>query len=296
MTSKSGQQAVGPGQVDGVPPGAIAVPESGRADVFAGGSIRRWTRLSPPPTGPSECASDKEGLPRKKFLVFESGSGLGKTEFVTVRAGPSPTFELNRANCCNRPDLRQHCALTHRVVLSDEVPPSLVASNMKQFQAPSSCVDLEHSPWEQRLPGVPQRQLPGRVQQRVVPPLHAGPRAGRAGVARCEQCRRRRADVFGGRWIRRWTRLSPPPTGPSDCASARCGNVSAHRRPWCRRAPVGFLDMPGHRFVSAEKSQASGASWGACMQARCVYRRAVFDAGGDGIVQAVKLGARPLTT
>ena len=89
---------------------------------------------------------DKVGLPRKKFLVLEGGSGLGKTEFVRALAGPSRTLELNCANCGNSPDLRQHCALTHKVVLFDEAPPSLVASNRKLFQAPCCWVDLGHSP------------------------------------------------------------------------------------------------------------------------------------------------------
>jgi hypothetical protein len=89
---------------------------------------------------------DKEGLPRKKFLVLEGGSGLGKTEFVRALAGPSRTLELNCANCANSPDLRQHCALTHKVVLFDEAPPSLVAANRKLFQAPCCWVDRGHSP------------------------------------------------------------------------------------------------------------------------------------------------------
>ena len=89
---------------------------------------------------------EKEGLPRKKFLVLEGGSGLGKTEFVRALAGPSRTLELNCANCGSSPDLRQHCALTHKVVLFDEAPPSLVAANRKLFQAPCCWVDLGHSP------------------------------------------------------------------------------------------------------------------------------------------------------
>ena len=89
---------------------------------------------------------DREGLPRKKFLVLEGGSGLGKTEFVRALAGPSRTLELNCANCGTSPDLRQHCALTHKVVLFDEAPASLVAANRKLFQAPCCWVDLGHSP------------------------------------------------------------------------------------------------------------------------------------------------------
>ena len=108
------------------------------------GSLRRFRVF--PQIEAWRSSYDKEGLPRKKFLVLEGGSGLGKTEFVRALAGPGRTLELNCANCGTSPDLRQHNALLHKIVLFDEAPPSLVAQNRKLFQAPCCWVDLGHSP------------------------------------------------------------------------------------------------------------------------------------------------------
>lgn len=90
-------------------------------------------------------ASTQPFLRRKKFLVLEGASGLGKTEYIRSLAGPSATLELNCAACAH-PDLRAHNARLHRVVLFDEAQPVMVASNRKVFQAPAAWVDLGHSP------------------------------------------------------------------------------------------------------------------------------------------------------
>jgi hypothetical protein len=83
---------------------------------------------------------------RKKFLVLEGPSGMGKTEFARHLAGAEATLELNCANCGNHPDLRRHDALKHLVVFCDEAPPRMVAANRKLFQAPATMLDLGHSP------------------------------------------------------------------------------------------------------------------------------------------------------
>lgn len=92
------------------------------------------------------AAAEVGGQRRKKFLVLEGPSGLGKTEYVRSLYGPSQTLELNCASCGRNPDLRQHDSLRHRCILFDEASPELVLANKKLFQAPATWVDLGHSP------------------------------------------------------------------------------------------------------------------------------------------------------
>lgn len=83
---------------------------------------------------------------RKKFLVLEGPSGVGKTEFIRALFGATRTLELNCASCGTSPDLRQLDPERHRLVLFDEASPEMVLKNRKLFQAPAALVDLGHSP------------------------------------------------------------------------------------------------------------------------------------------------------
>jgi len=83
---------------------------------------------------------------RKKFLVLEGPTGLGKTEYVKPLFGVARTLELNCANCGNYPNLRGHDPDVHDCVLFDEGTMGMVLSNRKLFQAPASWVDFGHSP------------------------------------------------------------------------------------------------------------------------------------------------------
>jgi hypothetical protein len=83
---------------------------------------------------------------RKKFLVIEGPSGLGKTAYVRQLCGPEATLELNAAGSGTCPDLRQHNAALHKIILFDEGSPLMVLSNKKLFQCPACMVDLGHSP------------------------------------------------------------------------------------------------------------------------------------------------------
>ena len=83
---------------------------------------------------------------RKRFLVLEGPSGIGKTEYVRSLHGASRTLELNCASCGTSPDLRQHNPEVHRLVLFDEGSPEMVLHNRKVFQAPAAILDLGHSP------------------------------------------------------------------------------------------------------------------------------------------------------
>ena len=81
---------------------------------------------------------------RKKFLVLEVKSGVGKTEFVRGLFGPDKTLELNCAGI-GAVNLRDFKPLEHKVVLWDEASPELVLGNRKLFQCPPCWIDLGHS-------------------------------------------------------------------------------------------------------------------------------------------------------
>jgi len=83
---------------------------------------------------------------RKRFLVLEGPSGLGKTEYIKALFGPDNVLELNCGSCGTVVSLRQFRAHQHRCVLFDEASAALVLHNRKVFQAPPTWVDLGHSP------------------------------------------------------------------------------------------------------------------------------------------------------
>ena len=79
---------------------------------------------------------------RKKFLVLEGGSGLGKTEYAKRLTGnQDECYEVNMANGDDF-DLRGFVPLRHKTILWDEAAPSLVAAQRKLFQCPACWVDL----------------------------------------------------------------------------------------------------------------------------------------------------------
>ena len=83
---------------------------------------------------------------RKKFLVLDGPSGVGKTQYVKGLFGAERVLELNCASCGSSPDMRQFRADVHDAVLFDEGSVKLVLENRKLFQAPPCLVDLGHSP------------------------------------------------------------------------------------------------------------------------------------------------------
>ena len=83
---------------------------------------------------------------RKRFLVLDGPSGLGKTEYVKGLFSAAHVLELNCANCGSAPDLRPFQTDRHKCVLFDEGSVKMVLNNRKLFQAPPCLVDLGHSP------------------------------------------------------------------------------------------------------------------------------------------------------
>jgi hypothetical protein len=82
---------------------------------------------------------------RKKFLVLEGASGLGKTEYARSLFGVEKTLELNCAGSLNF-CLREHDPLLHRCILWDEAQLQLVLQERKLFQCPACWVQLGASP------------------------------------------------------------------------------------------------------------------------------------------------------
>jgi hypothetical protein len=82
---------------------------------------------------------------RKKFLVLEGASGLGKTEYARSLFGVERTLELNCAGSLSF-CLREHDALRHRCILWDEARVQLVLQERKLFQCPACWVQLGASP------------------------------------------------------------------------------------------------------------------------------------------------------
>ena len=82
---------------------------------------------------------------RKKFLVIQGPSGVGKTEFIKSLAGPGATLEIS-ADGMTSPYLRNFQAEKHRVIFWDECQPKLVCMYRKLFQCPASWITLGVSP------------------------------------------------------------------------------------------------------------------------------------------------------
>ena len=82
---------------------------------------------------------------RKRFLVLDGPSRLGKTQFVRSLFSMASVLELNCAGvtsvCLGSFDVTKHQCL-----LWDEASPVLILSNRKIFQHQPTLVDLGHSP------------------------------------------------------------------------------------------------------------------------------------------------------
>jgi hypothetical protein len=87
---------------------------------------------------------------RKKVLVLEGGTGLGKTEFVRRLFYPKETFEINARGTAHF-SLREFDPRRHACVLFDEAPAELVLNNRKLFQCPAVLVELGASPTAQHV-------------------------------------------------------------------------------------------------------------------------------------------------
>ena len=78
---------------------------------------------------------------RRKFLVLDGPSRMGKTEYVRSLIEPVAILELNCASCVD-PPLSGFKTSTHKLVLLDEGTVEMVLRNRKMFQCPNAHVQL----------------------------------------------------------------------------------------------------------------------------------------------------------
>ena len=85
--------------------------------------------------------------PRKKFLVLDGPSGMGKTECVRSLFGTEATLERNAA-CNDHAHLRDFDPFVHKTNLWDAASLRMVLAQRKLFQCPACWADLGGSPTE----------------------------------------------------------------------------------------------------------------------------------------------------
>jgi len=83
---------------------------------------------------------------RRKFLVLDGDSGLGKSDFAKSLVPQGAALDLNCASCGDEPPLRGYFKPDkHKLILFDEASAQLVITNKKAFQGPVSAVQLGSS-------------------------------------------------------------------------------------------------------------------------------------------------------
>ena len=81
---------------------------------------------------------------RRKFLVLNGPTRLGKTVYARSLFGADHTYETNCSGVLE-PDMREYDVLRHRCVVFDEASVHLVLKHKKLFQAPPAEISLGHS-------------------------------------------------------------------------------------------------------------------------------------------------------
>ena len=82
---------------------------------------------------------------RKKFLVLNGPSRLGKTQFAISLFGLQRTLEVNCASA-DHPPLRAFSPKNHKCIVFDEAPTPMVVANKRLFQSPNCKVVIGLSP------------------------------------------------------------------------------------------------------------------------------------------------------
>ena len=85
---------------------------------------------------------------RKKFLVLNGPSRLGKTQFAYDVFGAHCTLEVNCAGA-SHPPLRNFDPSVHKAIIFDEAPISMILGYRRLFQAPNAHVIIGQSPTNQ---------------------------------------------------------------------------------------------------------------------------------------------------
>ena len=82
---------------------------------------------------------------RKKFLVLNGPSRLGKTQFAISLFGIENTLEVNCVSA-DHPPLRAFSPKLHKCIVFDEAPTTMVVSNKRLFQSPNCKVIIGLAP------------------------------------------------------------------------------------------------------------------------------------------------------
>ena len=83
--------------------------------------------------------------PRKKFLVLDGPSGMGKTEYARSLFGTEATPERNAASI-DHAHLSDVDPFVHNIILGDEASVQMVIAQRRLFQCPACWVGLGGSP------------------------------------------------------------------------------------------------------------------------------------------------------
>ena len=82
---------------------------------------------------------------RRKFLVLDGPSRMGKTAFACSLVGRGESLEVNCAGVAD-PPLRAFSRSKHQLILFDEAGTHMVLKNRRLFQAPNIAVTVGSSP------------------------------------------------------------------------------------------------------------------------------------------------------
>ena len=82
---------------------------------------------------------------RKKTLVLEGGTCLGKTQYIRNLFGADCCFEVHASSPTSW-SLRDFVPLQHKCILWDEATPQVMIQNKVLFQCPSVLLTLGNSP------------------------------------------------------------------------------------------------------------------------------------------------------
>jgi hypothetical protein len=83
---------------------------------------------------------------RKKTLVLDGESGMGKTEYIRQLFGSDQVFEVNLKRGGSDFSLRSFDESIHKCILFDELHPDVVLDNRKLFQCQNVVIELGQSP------------------------------------------------------------------------------------------------------------------------------------------------------
>lgn len=102
---------------------------------------RPYKKIKPVQDLVDDLATPRE---RRKFLVLDGPSRMGKTQYAMSLFGRESSLEVNAAGE-DQPSLQHFDFKRHKMILLDEASPEMVLKNRKVFQAPNAVLELGQS-------------------------------------------------------------------------------------------------------------------------------------------------------